>query len=163
MSRIISADDFVTKIVALSKNNLDTANAFAQKMLLDSNFTHFKHTLPEDMLSPEWEVWMITYGELVIGWGQIQKFPNSRRKEHVCRVGFAILPEFRGRRLGSEMFDFIMKKCDTFHKITATTFTDNIIMLGMFLRRGFIIEGCFRNEEIQNGIYRHVLSLARYQ
>lgn len=158
MSRIVD-----TVIVNLSKDSLGEANIFASKMLTDNNFTHFKHTLPEDMLSPKWEVWLLKYNDIVIGWGQIQKFPNNRRKEHVCRVGFAILPEFRGRRLGSEMFDFIMKKCDTFHKVTATTFTDNVVMLGMFLRRGFIVEGCFRDEEKQSNIYRHVLSLARYQ
>jgi RimJ/RimL family protein N-acetyltransferase len=161
--KIVEADDFVTTIKPLAEKLLPEANAFAQKMLFDKYFTHFKHTMPEEMLSDEWEVWLVEYGNVVIGWGQIQKFPRNKQKQHVVRLGFAVLPEFRGRGIGSEIVDFTLERCKNYSKVTATTFTDNITMLGMFLKRGFVIEGCFRNEERQDELYRHVVSLARYQ
>lgn len=150
----------------LNEKNLGLAEEFAEKMLADRNFNHFKHTMPGDMLDQDsWDVWLGIHEKKVVGWGQIQKFPLNDRKKHVVRLGFAVLPNYRGRGIGGELMAFIADRCITYYrysKLTATVFADNAIMLNMFLRREFVIEGCFVNEEILDNTSRHVLSLARH-
>jgi RimJ/RimL family protein N-acetyltransferase len=137
---------------------------FANDVANDSNFTHFTHHMPIDMLTAEWEVSLIKCALGIMAWGQIQKFPDNPRKQHVVRIGFVVHPKFRGMGYGSIILNhIILERCKHYKKITATVFQDNLIMLGMFLRRNFIVEGCFQNEEFSNGGYRHVLSLARCQ
>lgn len=161
MKRVI--DDTVVEMRLMTGKDIPEANRFADRLVDDRNFTHFRHTRPAGMLTRHWEVYIATYGDIVVSWGQVQKFPENPHKQHVCRVGFATIAEFRGRGFGGRLVDFTLGKCVKYKKVTATTFSDNIIMLGMFLRRGFVIEGFFTGEEYWDNRPRHVISLARYQ
>ena len=150
-------------IVPLNSKTLLVAMEFATKMLLDKNFNHFKHTMPNRMLTDEWDAWLAMEGSMVVSWGQIQKFPDNPRKQHVIRLGFCVLPDYHGQGFGSAMMERVLNECSNYGKLTATVYADNTVMLGMFLRRKFVVEGCFQNEEILDGTLKHILSLARYQ
>lgn len=151
------------KIEQLTFDNLAIASRFAVSMVDNANFTHFTHHTPLDMIGDEWEVYMAIVDGAVIGWGQIEKFPYNKRKEHICQVGFAVLPEKQGLGYGGLLFDYVVfDKCVKYRKIEATVFQDNLIMYGMFSRRGFHVEGCFVGEERHGDYYRNVLSLAKF-
>lgn len=156
------SDEYAIERVQLMIDTMPYAEKLYNQLRDDVNFHHFRHTTPPDMLGDNWEVYMTLWGGIPVAWGQIQKFMRPS-KQHVVRLGFAVPVEFRGRRFGSGMVDYILDKCASYDKLTATTFSDNIIMLSMFLRRSFIVEGCFVDEERDDGGMRNVLSLARYQ
>jgi len=156
-------DDVVAETIILDPTMLPEANRFARVLSTDRNFTHFQHTSPQEMLGGRWEVHVTFYGRIMVAWGQIEKFPNNPHKLHVARLGYAVLPEFRGKGFGGAMMDHTIRQCKEFKKLTASVYMDNITMLGMFVKRGFIIEGCFVGEETYDNRPRHVVSLARYQ
>lgn len=149
-------------IIPLSIETLYRSMTLYDELWNDKDFTHFRHTLPTVMLSDEWEAYMLMYNDAPVAWGQIQKFLNSR-KAHVARLGFAVSPGHRGKGNGSLIMDYVITQCKPFSKLVATVFADNTVMLSMFLKRGFIIEGCFQCEEILDDVERHVISLAKFQ
>jgi len=165
-----------TLIAAFDKSRLSDANAFAGKMRNSQTFTHFVHTSPAGMLNDSWQVWMlysmedrkhefipgrpVFVGHSVIGWMQAQLWAGQ--KEHVARIGLALLEEYRGKGLGSMMVDYVLDEMSHKRKIEATVYSDNTAMLSIYFRRGFHVEGCFVDEERWDGVRRDVLSLARF-
>ena len=80
-----------------------------------------------------------------------------------ARIGFAVLPEYRGLGYGGILIDYIVfDRCEPFSKVVATTFQDNLVMYGMFCNRGFHVEGCFVGEEVHGSRYRNVVSMAKF-
>jgi GNAT superfamily N-acetyltransferase len=148
-------------IIRLTSEMLPQADKFAARLIDNRNFTHFRHTSPTYMLNEKWEVYVTMCDNIIISWGQIEKFPNNFHKQHVCRLGFAVLTEFQNQGYGSRMMDYVVNKCDSFDKMTAAVYFDNKTMLTMFLQRGFVIEGFFVDEERFEGEPRHVISLGR--
>ncbi len=150
-------------IVLFDTRLLDYANEFYRMMLEDRNFTHFRHTKPDEMLGREKRhVWLTLDGGEISSWGQAQLFPFPE-KEHIARLGLAVHPRRTGKGLGSAMLDFMLEIMQNYEKLTATIFGDNQAALSMFLGRGFVIEGIFRDEERLSGQSRDVISLARFQ
>lgn len=147
--------------IRLTPEMLIQADKFAARLIDNRNFTHFRHTSPTYMMNEKWEVYVATYDNIIIAWGQIEKFPHNPHKKHVCRLGFAVLPEFQNQGYGSRMMNYVVDKCGLFSKITASVYFDNKTMLTMFLQRGFVIEGFFVDEERFDNKPRHVISLAR--
>ena len=149
-------------IIRLTPEMLSQAHRFAARFIEDRDFTHFRHTTPSQMMNGKWEVYVETMlDDTIVSWGQIEKFPNNPYKQHVCRLGFAVLPEFQDQGYGSRMMDYIIDKCGSFSKMTATVYSDNKTMFNMFLQRGFVIEGFFVDEERLDDKPRHVISLAK--
>jgi RimJ/RimL family protein N-acetyltransferase len=143
---------------------LPDALDFAERIKNNQTFTHFHHTSPEKMLNRSWECYLLYEGDMVIGWAQIQRFLDNPNKKHVCRIGFALLEEWSGQGLGSFMVDYVMKAIESkFSKIVASVFADNTAMLSIYLKRGFVVEGFFENEEIWDGKGRNILSLAYHR
>lgn len=155
-------DGFVVQIVKFEQQHLNKAEAFAERVMRDKNFTHFTHTRPGRMLGDGWECYLVMFGEDIIGWGQIQKFPRQPRKEHVARLGFVILQEYRGKGYGGILLDYLIERSNSYKKVTANVFRDNCISLTTFLKRGFTIEGCFNKEELSDGVLRDAVALARF-
>lgn len=148
--------------IRLTPELLPQADKFAFRLIVSRNFTHFRHTSPSQMMNDRWEVYVTMIDGDVISWGQIEMFHHSLHKSHVCRVGFAVLPEFQGQGYGSRMVDYVLSQCEVFSKIVATVYFDNKTMLHMFLQRGFVIEGFFVDEERYDNQPRHVISLAKF-
>ena len=151
------------KVRLLTKDLLSQAEVFAALVRDDLDFHFFTHHSPGDMLSDEWKVYLMLRDDSIIAWGHIQKFPDNPRKQHVVRLGFVVRPEFRGRSFGGQMMEYVIEFCTGYEKLVATTFADNLVMVGMFMKRGFVIEGYFRDEERSNGFSRDVISLAKHQ
>ncbi len=150
-------------IIPFSAHLLDCANEFYQVMRNCPNFTHFRHTRPDEMLDwAKWHVWTTLDNGEISSWGQAQLFPFPE-KEHVARLGLAVHPQHTGRGLGNEILDFMLEIMQNYEKLTATVFGDNRAALSIFLGRGFVIEGIFRDEERLSGQSRDVISLARFR
>ena len=165
-----------TVITRLTESRLIDATQFAERMRDNRTFTHFSHTMPCEMLNDSWQVWLlydmadqvcefipgrpVFVGHQVIGWMQAQLW--SGVKEHIARIGFALLEEYRGRGLGSMMVDYVLGEMRGKRKVEATVYSDNTAMLTIYFKRGFHVEGCFVDAERWDGQRRDVLSLARF-
>lgn len=165
-----------TIIAELKEKYLKDAEVFADKMRDNRTFTHFRHTRPSDMLNDSWQVWLlysmehvttefipgrpVFMGHPVIGWMQAQLWTGA--KEHITRIGFALLEEYRGHGLGSMMVDYVLGEMRHKRKIEATVYSDNTAMLTIYFKRGFHVEGCFVDAERWDKDRRDVLSLARF-
>lgn len=150
-------------IVPFSVETMPYAEVLLEELKGDKNFNYFKRdNVLSSMLTKEWRAYILLYHGMPAAWGQIQRFLFPR-KAHVVRLGFAVPLQYRGVGLGSAIVDYVIKQCKSSEKLVAITFVDNTVMLLMLLRRGFVIEGHFRNEEILDGIKRHTISMARFQ
>lgn len=150
------------ELLLLGANTLKYAESLYKAMRDDRNFHHFRHTLPSQMLHDGWEAYVAVNDAIPVAWGQIQKFPWES-KQHVVRLGLAVPVEFRNQGFGSTMLDHLIQKCESYNKLTATVFANNLIMVKMFEDRNFVTEGRFLDEEREGEISRTVLSMARYQ
>jgi len=151
------------KVARLDETLLELAEDFAVQVIDDRNFNYLSHAHPAEMLTDEWEIYVIIEENKIIAWAQIQKFPGRLTKQHVCKVGFIVLPEWRGKGYGGYLLRYVIEKCRLYRKIVAHVYADNVVMLGMFLKQGFIIEGFYTNEVLLDKEFRHVVSLARHQ
>lgn len=165
-----------TVITRLTESRLIDATRFAEQMRGNRTFTHFNHTMPCEMLTESWRVWLlydmadekhefipghpVFVGHQVIGWMQAQLWSGA--KEHITRIGFALLEEYRGRGLGSMMVDYVLGEMRGKRKIEATVYSDNTAMLTIYFKRGFHVEGCFVDAERWDEQRRDVLSLAKF-
>ncbi len=154
-------DGLVVQIIRFTQEHVGIAESFAERVINDKNFTHFTHTRPGRMLGDDWEVYLLMFGEEVIGWGQVQKFPRNLRKSHIARLGFIVAPEYRGKGYGGIILDYLIEKTSGYKKLTANVFRDNCVSLTTFLKRGFTIEGCFQKEELDS-VLRDVVALAKF-
>lgn len=180
VAKILDKEDS-PRIEELTAKLIPRAEAFAEKMKDNTTFTHFSHTRPSDMVdNNSWKVYCLVnhmglFYEFikdrpqmtleffdVIGWAQIQTFPNNIHKQHIARIGFALLEEERGKGYGSMMVDFILRRTHNYRKIVASVYEDNASMLHIYHKRGFVDEGIFLKEEEWNGKFRTVLSLAKF-
>ena len=143
----------------LNKDNLELAIDFYDLVKDDYFFTHFQHTHPSEMLKG-WDVYLFIT-DRIASWGQVQKFGGN--KSHTARLGFCVHPIYRQNGYGGEILNYTLSKCSRYEKLTASTRSDNTLMLNMFLKNNFIVEGCFVNEEKQDNKSINILSLARYQ
>lgn len=142
---------------------IQAADLFVTKIANDPDFNYLSHNRPSSMLGPEWEIYVEIIDGEIVAWSQIESFPDRPTKQHVCKIGFIVLPEWRGQGYGTGLLVNAIQQCRKYSKIVAHVYSDNLVMLGMFLRKGFVIEGFYRNEVIYNGQFRHVISLARHQ
>jgi len=143
----------------LNRNTLGMACEFYGVVKNDTYFTHFRHTHPNEMLE-NWEVYIFIEDDVIKSWGQVQLFDGN--KSHIARLGFCVHPAYRKNGHGTAMLNHALLKCKQ-EKLTASTRLDNLPMLNIFLKAGFIIEGCFVNEEKINGKPISIVSLARFQ
>jgi RimJ/RimL family protein N-acetyltransferase len=159
--------EFATSGV-VSDSAFATASAFAAKMAADDMFTHFRHTHVSDMLDPRrWRVWLVLDPALYpthvcVGWGQAQL--GFGHKSHVARLGIAVLPEYRGKGIGTFLVAKLLDEIKDREKFVATVFADNPASLAVFKKCGFTTEGTFVDEERwPDRGSRAVISLAKWK
>jgi len=153
-------------LVRLSPADLPQASVFEALMVNDGMFTFFRHTRPRDMLDEKtWSAWLVLdttrkFPDRCIAWGHAQL--GECHKGHTARLGIAVLPEYRGKGIGTFLVTKLLAETAGREKWIATIFADNPASLAVFRKHGFIEEGTFVDEErwpVKGS--RDVISLAK--
>lgn len=142
-------------------------NNFIELMRNDEFFTFFRAKTDVELLDNDnLKAYVLIDGDTIIGWGHIELFDpyDIPTKQHVCRLGFCIHPDYRENGYGKMIVDEIILRATympKIEKLVGTTRYDNYKMANMFLKRGFKVEGFFVDEERINGQPVHYMSFAK--
>jgi putative acetyltransferase len=101
-------------------------------------------------------------GERVVGWADI--FPDwAPALAHRGHLGMGVLPEYRGRGLGTRLLAACIAKATAqgLTRIELETRTDNTAALGLYRKSGFIEEGRKRRGMRIDGTYFDTIAMAR--
>ena len=100
--------------------------------------------------------------ETVVGWCSILPFSNPSMS-HRGGLWIGILPEHRGKGLGSELLKRTIDAAATFGmtRVELTVREGNAKAITLYKKHGFEIEGFHRNSLRLDGTYYNVWSMAR--
>lgn len=97
----------------------------------------------------------------VVGWCDI--IPNSRAVHvHSGRLGMGVLPEFRGRGIGSSLIAKTIEAAHQFRliRIELTVYAKNLTAIALYERFGFLHEGVMKDACLIDGQYQDVYLMA---
>jgi len=99
----------------------------------------------------------------VVGWCDI--FPiNNPRQSHRGRLGMGLLPEYRGKGIGSKLLKDSIQKAKEFklEKIELTVYTTNSTAISLYKKFDFIEEGMIKKYRKLDEVYYDCLSMAKF-
>ncbi len=78
---------------------------------------------------------------------------NARRNKHSVYLVIGILQNFRGKRIGTKLFEELEKWATThqIHRLELTVVTQNAAGLSLYKKKGFEIEGTKRHSLLIDG------------
>jgi ribosomal protein S18 acetylase RimI-like enzyme len=99
----------------------------------------------------------------VVGWCDIRpkKLPGF---EHVGVLGMGVHPEHRGRGLGRSLMDATLRAAQKagVQRVELEVFASNVPAIALYLRSGFVIEGCKRRTRYLDEKYDDLILMARW-
>lgn len=99
----------------------------------------------------------------VVGWCDV--FPEENpRHSHRGGLGMGILPEYRGKGIGSRLLDAVLKKAKEFRleKVELNVYTSNKNAIKLYKKFGFVEEGQIRNYRKLDGEIFDALLMAKF-
>jgi putative acetyltransferase len=102
-------------------------------------------------------------GERVVGWCDI--FPEENpRQSHRGGLGMGIIPEFRGRGIGSKLLSATLDHAKKFglEKVELNVYTSNTLAVALYKKFGFKEEGLIKNYRKLDGCYFDSLAMAKF-
>jgi len=97
----------------------------------------------------------------VVGWCDIQRHAFSSHA-HRGTLGMGIIPEHRGRGIGSRLLDQTLKQAfaNGFVRIELSLRADNKRAMRLYEKLGFVKEGVLRDAVFVDGEYHDTISMA---
>jgi RimJ/RimL family protein N-acetyltransferase len=107
-------------------------------------FPFFKNLLDAD--SP---FFVALDGERVVGWCDIAT-PRPQSQQHLGELGMGLLPQARGRGLGSRLLRAAIDKAwqNGLTRVELTVRDDNTVARALYARFGFEVEGVLRRASV---------------
>lgn len=94
----------------------------------------------------------------VVGWADIKPLEGESFK-HVGRFAIGLLPNYRGRGIGSQLMMAILPQAfQSLEKIELDVFSSNDKAIQMYKKFGFVQEGCLRHGRKIDGKTEDVLA-----
>ena len=102
-------------------------------------------------------------GERVVGWCDIFPKDNPRQK-HRGVLGMGLIPEFRGKGIGSRLMTQTLAHAKEFglEKIELQVYTTNSAALALYKKFGFFEEGVVKHYRKLDGKYFDSISMAKF-
>lgn len=102
-------------------------------------------------------------GDQVVGWCDVFPLGNPRQN-HRGGLGMGILPEYRGKGIGSKLLEKVIEKAQEFglEKIELHVYTTNEPAIALYKKFGFEEEGVIRKYRKLDGEYFDCLSMAKF-
>lgn len=100
----------------------------------------------------------------VIGWCDI--LPKSfEGLKHVGNLGMGLLPEYRGRGLGSKLYDMTekhAKEVNNIEKVELEVFASNINAIKLYNKYGYNLEGTRLKSRKLDGEYDNIILMGKF-
>lgn len=99
----------------------------------------------------------------VVGWCDVVPLPRPIFA-HVGTLGMGLLPDWRGRGLGTELMAAALEACRAcgLERIELAVFADNERAQRLYARMGFVVEGVQSRRAKIDGRYRDEILMARH-
>lgn len=120
-------------------------------------------TFQEGLISQNAPVYYAIDGDKVVGWCDV--FPEDNpHQNHRGGLGMGLLPEYRGRGIGSQLLEKVIDKAKEFglEKIELHVYTTNKSAIALYEKFGFEEEGIIKKYRKLNGEYFDCLSMAKF-
>lgn len=116
-----------------------------------------------ELISKNGPVFYAINQEHVVGWCDI--FPEENpRLSHRGSLGMAIIPEFRGKGLGSELLGRALDHAKKFglEKVELNVYTTNLSAIALYKKFGFQQEGLIRSYRKLDGQYYDCFVMGKF-
>lgn len=112
-----------------------------------------------------WQAWVIRDERGIAAWAHLEPFAGNLHKPHVARVGVCVRLDRRGNGLASKMIAHVCEQADAlgYLKLWATYHLPNAAAGRAFFDNDFEYEGIFEREELWDGEYVDVVTVARFR
>lgn len=117
----------------------------------------------KDLISKNGPVYYVINEDKVVGWCDV--FPEENpRQSHRGGLGMGILPEFRGKGIGSQLLQKVIDHAKTFglEKIELNVYTSNISAVALYKKFGFEQEGLIKKYRKLDGQYFDCLAMGKF-
>lgn len=115
------------------------------------------------LISKDGPIYYALDGDKVVGWGDVFPQDNPRQK-HRGSLGMGLLPEYRGKGIGSALLENVIKKAKQFglEKIELHVYTTNEPAITLYRKFGFTQEGTIKKYRKLDGEYFDCLAMAKF-
>lgn len=99
----------------------------------------------------------------VVGWCDV--FPEDNpRTRHRGGLGMGILPQYRGKGIGSQLLDAVLKHAKKFglEKVELNVYTSNTAAVALYRKFGFEQEGLIRKYRKLDGEYFDCIAMGKF-
>ena len=117
----------------------------------------------KDLISKNGPVYYAINGDKVVGWCDV--FPEENpRQSHRGGLGMGILPEYRGKGIGSQLLQKVIEHAKTFglEKIELNVYTSNVSAVALYKKFGFEQEGLIKKYRKLDGQYFDCLAMGKF-
>ena len=94
-------------------------------------------------------------GDKIVGIATINS-SHKIKSRHEGELGIVVAKEYQGRGIGSTLIQMLIDWCKgngVTTRIRLDTSTDNVPAVSLYLKFGFVVEGCLKNQTLLNGKY----------
>jgi ribosomal protein S18 acetylase RimI-like enzyme len=100
----------------------------------------------------------------VVGWCDIVPVGKWPGFGHSGVLGMGVHPEHRGRGLGRALLDRTVNaaKAARLKRVELEVYASNVSAIALYLRSGFVVEGCKRKARYLDGQFDDVILMARW-
>ncbi|MBI4220295.1 MAG: GNAT family N-acetyltransferase [Chloroflexi bacterium] len=100
----------------------------------------------------------------VVGWCDILPGKKMPGFGHTGVLGMGVHPDHRGRGLGRALLDRTVTgaKDTGLRRVELEVYASNVPAISLYLRSGFVVEGCKRRARYLDGQYDDIILMARW-
>ncbi|MGE3683922.1 MAG: GNAT family N-acetyltransferase [Bdellovibrionales bacterium] len=116
-----------------------------------------------DLISKNGPVYYAIQDERVVGWCDV--FPEENpRQSHRGALGMGLLPEFRGKGIGSKLLEAVLNHAKAFglEKVELHVYTTNTPAIALYEKFGFEREGLIRKYRKLDGQYFDCFAMGKF-
>ncbi len=116
-----------------------------------------------DLISKNGPVYYAIQGNRVVGWCDVFPF-NNPRQSHRGGLGMGLLPEFRGKGIGSKLLKAVLDHSKKFglEKVELNVYTTNEPAIALYKKFGFEQEGLIKKYRKLDGKYFDCLAMGKF-
>lgn len=117
----------------------------------------------KDLISKNGPVYYAIHNDRVVGWCDV--FPEENpRQSHRGGLGMGLLPEYRGKGIGSKLLKAVMDHAKKFglEKVELHVYTSNEHAIALYKKFGFEQEGLIKKYRKLDGKYFDCLAMGKF-
>jgi GNAT superfamily N-acetyltransferase len=119
------------------------------------NFDHFQH-------DERYHRFFVHYKNSVIAYGFLRDSTHPHKK-HLCVLGMVVADKWQGTGIGTSLGKYMIDWArGKYSKIALGVYMDNTKAVTFYRRLGFVMEGILVAEELNEGVYRDLVTMALY-